>query len=158
MTFGGQHRWLAPRKGPGFLKVLLNSTYDLATTTAASDTYAAVTEATRRLRKRSMVVLVSNMRDENDQEVAEVMKIARHRHLVLLASLRERIIGQKLKEPVLDFDDALRVGATYQYLRARQEAHARLTRAGVICMDVEPQVLPAALVNRYLAIKASGVL
>jgi uncharacterized protein (DUF58 family) len=63
-----------------------------------------------------------------------------------------------LKRKPTDFDQALRLAATHEYMRARDETHDRLTRTGVLCLDVEPRSLAADLVNRYLKIKASGVL
>ena len=40
----------------------------------------------------------------------------------------------------------------------RQRAHDALRQRGVHALDVEPAELPVALVNRYLDIKAAGVL
>ncbi len=158
MTFGGEERSLAPRKGTGYLNALLNTVFDLASTTDASDTYRAVETTLNQLKKRSLLVLVSNIRDEQDEELISILRLAQRRHLVLLASLREQVLGEALSEEVRGFESALRLAATHHYLAARAQAHQRLKDAGVFYVDVEPRSLPVALVNNYLAIKASGAL
>jgi len=110
------------------------------------------------LSRRSMIVLVSNMRDEEDEDLSSMLKIASQRHLMLLASLREVALGDTLDAGVNDFGGALRMAATHEYVRVRNESHEKLERHGLLCMDVEPRTLAADLVNRYLRIKASGLL
>jgi uncharacterized protein (DUF58 family) len=82
----------------------------------------------------------------------------RRRHLVLFASLREHVLGEALSAPVSGFDSALAHAAAAEYLRERMNAFSRIERCGAQMLDVEPQELPLALVNRYLDIKRSGVL
>ena len=158
MTYGGQQRQLPPRKGASYLNAILNAVYDLSTTAVASDAAQAVEEAVKSLSRRSMIVLVSNMRDEEDEDLSSMLKIASQRHLMLLASLREVALGDTLDAGVNDFGGALRMAATHEYVRVREESHEKLERYGLLCMDVEPRMLAADLVNRYLRIKASGLL
>ena len=158
MTFAGQRRWLAPRKGVGHLNALMNAVYDLQTSLRTSDYVAAARDLSARLRKRALVVLVSNLRDEEHEELSLALDLLARRHLVLLASMQERVLGEVLKEPVRDLDDALRVAATREYLQRRKRAHQILQRAGALALDVEPQLLPVSLVNRYLDVKSRGLL
>jgi uncharacterized protein (DUF58 family) len=44
--------------------------------------------------------------------------------------------------------------AAEELLSAREEALAKMRRAGVSVVDVSPQQLTAAVVNRYLELKA----
>jgi len=158
MTYGGQNRRLPPRKGASYLNAILNAVFDLETTTAASDAGVAVEEAIKTLRRRTLIVMVTNLRDEEDEDLIGALKIASRRHLVLLASLREAVIGETLKKRPGDFKQALRLAATHEFLRARDEAHDKLKRTGLMALDVEPRELAAGLVSRYLQIKSSGVL
>jgi len=57
-----------------------------------------------------------------------------------------------------DERDAWRGAAAESLLDARAEALLRMKRAGVQVLDVPPQAMSAALVNRYLSIKARGEL
>lgn len=158
MTFGGRHRWLAPRKGTGFINTVLNSVYDLQTTSEAADLHGAAEQAMRHLPKRSLIVLITNMRDEFDESLLGVIELLGRKHLILLASLRDAVLNEVLAAPPETGEAALRVAAAHHYLAARDEAHARMREAGVRCLDVEPARLPTALVNGYLAIKAEQAL
>jgi uncharacterized protein (DUF58 family) len=155
-TLGGQRRWLAPRKSRAMLNALLGELYDLEPTLATPDFHAAAVEIMTRLRKRALVVILTNLRDEDDEGLAAALRLLRERHLVLVASLRETILDAALAAPVSTLDDALTHAATAQYLERRAEAFRRLEQSKVPAVDVEPAALPLALVNRYLELKRSG--
>jgi uncharacterized protein (DUF58 family) len=153
LTMSGHSRFMAPRKSPAAVTAMLNQLYDLQPTLLTSDYYAAAVELMMRLRKRALIVIVSNLRDEDEDTLAPALKLLGKRHLVLFASLRESILSRALKSRVDTHDRALTYAATADYLRSRDLAFARLGRTGTQCLDVEPQDLPIALVNRYLEIK-----
>ncbi|MBL0209940.1 MAG: DUF58 domain-containing protein [Holophagaceae bacterium] len=155
-TFGGPARVLNPRKAMPTLNAFLNALYDLEPTTHASDFLAAAKDCATRLTKRSLVVVVSNLRDEDSEDLQPALALLRKRHLVLFVSLREAALDAALQDRIHDFRDALRAGALHDYLGARREAFDRLRAHGALCMDVLPQNLAAGLVNRYLEIKRSG--
>jgi uncharacterized protein (DUF58 family) len=102
--------------------------------------------------------VLSNLRDEDDDTLVPALQVLRKRHLVLFASLRERVLNEALSAPVSDFDGALAHAAAADYLRGRFASFRRLERCGAQLLDVEPQELPLALVNRYLDIKRGGIL
>lgn len=70
MTFGAQTRWLAPQKGRVGLDRLLSSVYDLQPAEIAPDYTLAAESLLGRLRKRAFVVLLTNLRDEDDQALS----------------------------------------------------------------------------------------
>ena len=156
MTFSGTPRYVAPRKGAGMVNVVLNALYDLQPGMQSPDYASAATDLRKRVRKRSLVIFVTNLRDEDSGELLPVLSMLRRRHLVLVASLREQIIGSVLKRPVAGFDDALRLASTQRYLLARRKVHDAIVNSGALSLDVEPEHLPVNMVNRYLDIKLSG--
>jgi len=158
MTFSGEPRWLAPRKGMNTINVILNTVYDLQPSTHASDYLTAATQLTQRHKKRALVVLISNLRDEDNDELLPALQLLRHQHLVLLASLQERILNEVLEQPIYTFEDALRHAATLDYLNTRRQTHHALTHQGIIYLDTVPEQLPVKIVNRYWEIKRSGML
>ncbi len=155
-AFAGPQRFLPPRKGALTINTVLNNVYDLQPTTHASDYALAASELVKRLKKRSLVVLVTNLRDEDAEELRPAIALLRKRHLVVLASLQEAVLNQVVQQPVQSFDQALKMAATDIYLEQRRQAHQALKNFGVMMLDVEPAQLPVALVNRYLDIKLSG--
>lgn len=155
-TMAGEQHWLAPRKSIGTINVLLNEVYDIQPSPHSPDFYAASVELMRRLRKRALVVVVSNLRDEDDNTLQPAVRLLQQRHLVMVASLREPVLTQTLAQPVLNLSTALTHAAVADYLELRYLAFRRLEQQRVPCVDVEPSQLALALVNRYIDIKRSG--
>ena len=158
LTFAGTERWLPPRKTGAALDELLQSLYDLQPAPTATDYLAAARAYSARVRKRSLVILVTNLRDEEDDTLLPALQLLRARHLVLVANLRERTLEQALESPVQDFEGALLHGAIHDYLGQRRRSFERIHAEGVLTLDVLPDQLPVALVNRYLALKRGGAL
>lgn len=158
MTFGGDTRWLSPHKGRVGLDRLMAGVYDLQASEIAPDYTLAAASLLTRLHKRAFVVLITNLRDEDDKAMRSACELLATKHLVMCASLREKALDAALGAPVVQFADALRFAATSHYLQQRQEAIKRLgIRAGHL-IDITPERLSKALVNRYLDIKESGQL
>ncbi len=158
MTFGGETRWLAPRKGRVGLDRLLAGVYDLQASELAPDYTLAASQLLNKLSKRAFVVLITNLRDEDDQALRTATELLSTRHLVMCASLREKSLDTVVGNPVNQFTDALRLAATEHYLQQRHEAIKRLGIRASHLIDITPEKLSMALVNRYLDIKESGQL
>ena len=80
------------------------------------------------------------------------------RHLVMCASLREKVMDRVRESGVESLSDALRYSATVHYLQQRKEAIRRLGIRADRLIDITPEKLSLTLVNRYLDIKESGQL
>jgi uncharacterized protein (DUF58 family) len=156
LTMSGPARWLSPRKSRATVNTILNGVYDLQPTVAASDYRLAALDLMQRVRKRALVVVLSNLRDEDDDTLSPALRLLQSRHLVLFASLRESILSRALETRVDNFDRAITHAAVADYLHGRRRMFNRLERLGAMCVDVEPEQLPIALVNSYLQIKRSG--
>lgn len=158
-TFAGeQNRFLAPVKGQAQLNVLLNALYDLHSSQQPADFGAAVDALLSRQRRRALVVLVSNLRDEDDQTLLPALKRLGQQHRVLVASLREEVLDSLRQRPVQDFQGALDYCGTLDYLNARAGLHERLGAHKLPVLDARPSELGPQLVSRYLAWKKAGVL
>lgn len=157
MTFGTETpRFSAPRKSGATINLLLNGLYDIQPGLMAPDYYQAAVDLSVRLKRRAFVIVLSNLRDEDDDVLRPALHLLRQRHLVLFASLREPSLEQALMQPVTGLDSALTHAATQDYLHERARAIKRIEHGGAMTLDVEPKQLPIALVNRYLEIKRAG--
>ncbi|RON49031.1 DUF58 domain-containing protein [Pseudomonas frederiksbergensis] len=156
-TFAGEAPlYLAPVKGAGQLKAVLNAVYTLNTTQRPADYQAAVSQLLARQKRRSLVVLVTNLRDEDDEELLNAVQRLSQQHRVLVASLREEVLDQLRHTPVQTLPDALLYCGTLDYLNARAELHERLNAHGVPLLEALPQELGNGLVTRYLSWKKAG--
>jgi len=158
MSFGGTNRWLPPVKGQHSMNVILNHLYDYQTTTAPSDFSEAAEQLMARQRRRSLVVLLTNLRTEDSSHLIVPLQLLRRRHLVVVASLREKEMSDRLKAPVINFNDALLNSAGHAYLEERAHFLAKLRDHGVMTLDETAEGLPSALANMYLDIKKRGSL
>ena len=156
ITMGGVQRYLEPRKSVAAVHAMLNSVYDLEPTLAVPDYELAASEVMRHMRRRALVILLTNLRDEDDETLLPALRLLRTRHLVVLASLREAILGRALSARVDGFDRAVTHAAAADYLALRERVFRRVSATGVMTLDVEPERLPIALVNRYLELKREG--
>lgn len=155
-SFGGSDRWLPPVKGAHAMPVLLNHLYDYQTTAAPSDFSGAVEHLMARQRRRSLVILLTNLRGEDGKELVPALQVLKSKHLVLLASMREASVEDSVNEPVDGFSSALRFLAGNVYLEERREILATLAAHGVLTLDSTARSFAIALANRYLDIKAAG--
>jgi len=151
-----QPRYLAPVKGTGQLNVLLNTVYDLDSSQHPADYQAAVTQLLARQKRRALVVLVTNLRDEDDEELLIAVKRLGQRHRVLVASLREEALDRLRQTPVQTLPEALAYCGTVDYLNARATLHERLSAHGMAVLQARPGELGAELVTLYLGWKKAG--
>jgi uncharacterized protein (DUF58 family) len=161
MTFGtpqGEERSFPPRKGQQTLNALMGELYDVQPTPTHSDYLAAARMLLQRQRKRALVILVTNFRDEDSTELSYALRLLRRRHLVLLASLRERIVGEMIRQPLVGTDAPIDVAAAHLYEQARRDAFNRLATHDALMVDAEPGRLGIELVNRYRAVKRAALI
>ena len=155
-SFGGPVRWLAPKPGINALNKLINAVYDLQPTVKPPDYAAAAQRLLTRQRKRALVVILTNLRDEDSNDLLAAIRLLARRHVVLIANLRETVLDQALTHPLGDFPQARLYAATCHYLLARDRCQQQLRQQGGVVLDAAPSDLPAAIVNHYLDLKRSG--
>jgi len=156
LTMGGVSRYVEPRKSVAAVNAILNRAYDIEPTLAVPDYHEAAREIMRHVRRRALVIILTNLRDEDDSTLLPALGLLRTRHLVVLASLREAILSRALSARVDTFERAVTHAAAADYLADRERSFRRLDAAGVVTLDVEPQSLAISLVNRYLELKRAG--
>jgi len=161
LTFGhatGQQRRFAPRKGTATLNALMARLYDIEPGTTHSDYLVAAQDLLRAQHKRALVIVLTNFRDEDAAELTPAIKLMRTRHLVLVASLRERVLRELGEQPIVQPRHAAEVATAHLFDQTRRDAFQRVVGHDALSVDVEPAQLAVALVNRYHAVKRAGLL
>ena len=157
-TFGhADPRWLAPRKSVATVNFLLGGLFDLEPSHATPDYLVAGERLYARLTKRTLVVIVTNLRDEDDSQVhsgvapaATPAPDARRE----LARARPRPGGQHASAHVRR-RACVRRRCRIPRRRARRRSRG-LRREGARVIDAHPQELPSMLVNQYWQMKRAG--
>lgn len=164
LTFGHEHPaasvLVAPRKTVSALSGLMAALGHVQPEPAYSDYLWAARELMRVFRQRAWVVLITNFRDEDAPELAPALRLLRSRHRVLVASLRERVLDELMNAPlnIEATDSSWTIAAAHWFAQSRADAFARLAQSDGFLLDVLPEALPVALVNRYQAIKRAGLM
>ena len=161
ITFGTspEHkRAFAPRKGMATLSALTVLLHDIQPEATHSDYLIAARDLMRVHAKRALIVLLTNFRDEDAPELDAALKLLRSRHLVLLASLRERVLRELTEQPLKAAHHAVEVAGAHLFAQARRDAFRRLAERDALMVDAEPERLAVELVNRYRTVKRAGLL
>ncbi len=156
MTFGGIERWIAPAKGPKAANRLVNSIYDIEATHEMPDYDAAVENIQNQVKRRALIILVTNLRNEDGKNAINALQRLSKKHVVLIADLREEDLDRAEEESIETVNDAVQWFSVAGYKVERKQQH-RLARAGgATLVDVLPEQLSASLITEYLAIKKQG--
>ena len=161
MTFGtppGGVRSVPPRKGMQALNLLMGELYAVQPTPTHSDYIAAARNFLARHNKRSLVVIITNFRDEDSSELGTALRLLRTRHLVMLASLREGITRELASQPLTSTESAVEIASAHLFEQSRRDAFNRLAAHDALMVDAEPERLGVELVNRYQAAKGAGLI
>ena len=161
MTFGtapGQEKRFAPRKGRQTLNELMAELGDVEPSPVFSDYLDAAADVMRRQRKRGLIVIITNCRDEDAVELLAALRLLRSRHVVVIANLREQIIGALAAQPLSRPESVFEVAAALDYEQRRHEMLQRLAAGGAVLIDCEPRALGVELVKRYTVLKRTGAI
>ena len=161
MTFGtpaAAAKSFPPRKGVKALNALMGELYAVQPTPTHSDYIAAARSCLGRHKKRSLVVIITNFRDEDSAELGSALRLLRTRHLVMLASLREGIASELASQPLTSTDAAVEVASAHLFEQSRRDAFNRLAAHDALMVDAAPERLGIELVNRYQAAKGAGLI
>jgi uncharacterized protein (DUF58 family) len=120
---------------------------------------AAFTYLARQLRRRSLLVMFSDIIDPAASAalVAHLTRAA-GRHLPLCVALRNPDLEATAALRPDDEAGVFRRAAAEELLQVRAAALASMQRAGVLVADARPQDAVPAVVNRYLDVKRRGLL
>ncbi|AKS41569.1 DUF58 domain-containing protein [Wenzhouxiangella marina] len=155
----GRERRLPAGRGQRQFGALLETVYDLDAGLGHPDFLGAAGDLMRSERRRSLVVLLTNLRDEDHEDLDPALSLMRQRHLVVLADLRESL--DELEGPAdgrpLKLESALLQAGNSLYRAQRQAATRKLRQLGIIHLDLRPDQLAGALVSQYRKLKATGV-
>lgn len=156
MTFSGEPSWLPPLKGKAGVNRLLNHLYTMQTSTQSSDYIDAAEQLLKTHNKRSLIILVTNVRDEDDADLYAAVKLLRKHHVVMVVALQESILSQIDEQPVVEEKDALLFASVKHFSQSRAKMLNLLRARGVPVVDATHKNLHVKLISEYLLLKQSG--
>ena len=160
LVFDDDVRTFVPaQRGQAALRAVRNALIPVRATLTEPDYAAAFRFLAVRQRRRALIVFFTDVIDARASRalIAHVARSAA-RHLVVVVALRNDAIVDAATPVALDEKSLYESAAAEELTAARAEAIERMRAAGVTVLDVSPSGMTAAVVNRYLEIKARGAL
>ncbi len=151
--------FVAPGRGPGHYKKLLEALYAVEAQETFVDFRRLLEFVQVRARKRALLVLFSDLLDEaHAMPLAEHAAMLRRTHLPVCVTMRDAVAEALADAPAKGVAAAYRRAAAADLLAERETVKAHLRKSGVGLVEAEPGELAVATVNRYLEIKARRAL
>jgi uncharacterized protein (DUF58 family) len=160
LVFDDEVRTFVPaQRGQAALRAVRNALIPVRATLTEPDYAAAFRFLAARQRRRALIVFFTDVIDARASRalIAHVGRSAA-RHLVVVVALRNDAIIDAAMPAALDERSLYESAAAEELIAARAEAIERMRASGVTVLDVSPSGITAAVVNRYLEIKARGAL
>ncbi|WP_339747566.1 DUF58 domain-containing protein [uncultured Rubinisphaera sp.] len=167
MCFNSQVvRWIPPKAGRSHLNTLVHAVHNIEPELVESRFDEAFLHLHRHCRKRSLVVVLSNVIDDrNAQSIQAQTTHLVGQHLPMTVLFRDHELFQPIDHALaqpelasLNDSSLFRAAASADILLWREEVLTNMRHAGVLTLDVFPENLTAPLINEYLRIKAQMLL
>ena len=148
---------IGPRGGRAQPRRILDALYAVAPTLDAPNYRAAFATLLARYRRRSLLVLLTELTDEAALDsLFGALPVLLRRHLVVVGSARDPSTEALAGSLPSSSDEVYAKVAAVQALDARERAAARLRAMGVDVVDRPAGELAGAIADRYLRAKATG--
>lgn len=151
--------FLPPSKASGQFGRILDATYALEPRMEEPRFYRALSDVSRRLRRRSLVVVFTDLIDERASEGLKRYSLGLlPRHLPLVVAMWDtEVVRVAEKSPDTKYELYQQAVAS-DTLERRERLLARLSSVGVLVLDCAPDQISGAVLDRYMEIKAKNLL
>lgn len=125
----------------------------------ASSPQRAFSYLGRRWSRRALIVLFTEVEDEDDaRNLTAGLRQALRRHLTLVVRVADPDLLRSAAGRVESEEDLFQKAASLQFVNERQKAGSLLDAGGFHSLETEPQDLAAALVSFYFQVKERSLL
>ncbi|MBK9179230.1 MAG: DUF58 domain-containing protein [Acidimicrobiales bacterium] len=148
---------VAPARSARQLGRVSEALFELEPELAESDYRGAFVQALVRVRRRALVVLLTDLAEASVSDtLLPALPVLVRSHLVVIAGVRDPDVARWAHQPPLDEAGAYRAAAATAALDDRRRTVARLRGMGVTVVDALPGRLAPELADVYLRAKATG--
>lgn len=148
--------WVPPAKGRFAFERIARSSHDLQPEEAPADWILAAELLREKVRRRSLVVFLSVLEEEDAPSLARAVSLLDTRHLPLCVSVREPVLDRIVRDRADSLETAQTQAAVFDLLQSRRKAIGRMGLPRLLHLETTPTSLREDLTERYLNIKRSG--
>lgn len=139
------------------LGLVAEAMYTLEPALVDSDYRSAFTETLSRFRRRTMIVIFTDLVEQAvGESLLPALPLIAREHVVVIAAVRDPDVTRWAEGQPTDADDAYRRIAAVSALEERRRTVARLRGMGAHVIDAVPGRLAQELADSYLSVKAAG--
>jgi uncharacterized protein (DUF58 family) len=152
--------WVPPIDPTRSIAPLLDATLPLEPSSDESSYRALADLIMSHQKKRALLIVLTDFVEGTSSAGLEgYLTLLARRHCALLVALRDPLLGALDRaNPGIEGDEIYRRLVLQDILVERETALARIRRLGVQTLDLDPAQVTAPLLNRYLEIRAAGLL
>lgn len=151
--------YMPPRRGKAYLTRILEACCDVRARMLEPDYLGALSFFASAQKSRSLMVVISDLTDPTgSQSLLSGMASLSPRHLPFCVTLRDREVDRIADEPAAEIHGVMKRAVATDLIAQRELAFSHLMRRGCLILDCPPQDLSSKLVDKYLEIKARGIL
>ena len=154
--FGNQDSWLAPVKGKLSVTQILNHLFDLDTSNRSCDYHEAAERVVENQRKRALIVLITNIREEDALDLERAIALLRNKHLVMVVALQEPAIAMAKTSTDNKIDDLVAYAYATGIQHRRDLLLRKLQKSGISVLDSNGKDMHIQLISEYLRLKRMG--
>jgi uncharacterized protein (DUF58 family) len=160
MAFDADVRaYLPPAKSRAQVYAIMEALYNMEARLVESDYREAFQNLASRWRRRSLVVLFSDLVDpESSAQILDAVPILEGLHRVVCVTVSDPNIVAAAKSLPSDAAGVYQKAVAQQVLQERRQAISVFKRRGVWTIDSPPEDLSADLINHYLDLKSRSMI
>lgn len=160
LTFAGRIlSYIPPGKGMGHLQTIIDAVFDAKSDASESNYALALSHLARVQKKRSLLVLFTDMENALfESELAPYLIRLRRTHPVLMLCLQDPVLYEWSRIAVRRLKDAYVKSMAYKFMGDRRKFAMKMASQGIEVLDVPADELALAAVNSYLEMKARDAL
>jgi uncharacterized protein (DUF58 family) len=153
------HAWIPPERGQAHLPKLIDRLTPIQPVLMEPDYIGAVTTVNRQQTRRALVVLLTDIIDQTaSAELLQAMAKLTPRYLPFCVALRDPQVDTQAHSLTMDVAGTYGRAVALDLLAQRQVALAVMKQKGVLVLDAPAHQVTDQLVDRYLQVKARGLL
>jgi len=150
---------VGPGRGVPHLRALMESMAQVHAEPFEANHFYAAEQLLGMQSRRSLIVWLTDLAETAaTPEVIECAAKMAHRHLVLLGIIGQPELRRLVATEPQNTNEMYHYTAALEVVQRRDLLLRRLRQQGALTLEVEPERLSTALVNRYLEVKEQGLL
>ena len=154
---GIQQRVL-PGRGAAHLRQFIESLAQVYAETGEADHLRATATLNRLQPRRALILWITDLAETamRPEVIDGALQLLR-RHMLLFVAMAEPEVAAMARSRPMTVDQMFRAAAAQEMAGRRELLLARLHENGALTLDLNPEALTSAVINRYLAVKEQAM-